>query len=178
MGFAEFFAACCVGCGGCILVLILLAFGLSTLGFAIAGSVILAQTSEIIHGPYNVWIYVLVEVIILYILALGLFRDKYTTVKEDENGNKSKITVSQTSGIISLGALGVAIWGMVIYYNMDDVTHAMYMTSYPSLILYLQAIVTYFIICWSLLGLFLVLACCGICFGSSRRSTNNFNIDF
>ena len=172
MGAAEVIASCFLCCGGFIVIVTFFALALADLVFAIAGSVILAQTNEIIHGPWNMWIYVLVQVIICYILALGLARDHYTKEEFDQNGQKKQVTISQTSGIFILAALGIAIWGMVIYYNIDKESADMYYSLYPQLITFVRAITAYFIILWSILGVFIVIALLGLCCGGTTIKFN------
>ncbi|AYV75602.1 MAG: hypothetical protein Terrestrivirus2_110 [Terrestrivirus sp.] len=182
MGLREALAGCCAclgAClGGCGLIIFLLAFVFSELGFAISGSVILAQNNGIMHGPWNVWIYVLVQVLLLYISFFGLANDQRTKTETDSNGKKNTVTVSKSSGFINLAMFGISIWGLVIYNQMDSVNREMYQTLYPSLLLYLQAVTTYFLILYIIAAVIAVLACCGICLGScagSSDSRSNFS---
>jgi hypothetical protein len=174
----EALAACCACLGGCGLVLFMVALVLSELGFAIAGSVILGQNNGIMNGPWHVWIYVLVQVLLLYISFFGLANDQRTKTETDSNGKKTTVTVSKSSGIINIAMFGISIWGLVIYNQMDSVNREMYQTLYPSLLLYLQAVTTYFLILYIIVAVFAVLTCCGLCLGSCANSSSNSRSNF
>src|SRR5437870_4971021 len=140
------------GCFECIkntfFTFIILALCSVELVFAIVGSVILSNTNEAIHEKADVWIYVLVQVILKYCCSLGIEGEQ--TIKTNSDGSKD---VSHSGGTVSLADSCIAIWGLVIYFQIKPTTKDFYLNEYPSLWLFLESLAIYHLICFTLSGI-------------------------
>ena len=131
---------------------------LSDFIFAIAGSIVLSMTKDANGETENVWVYVLVQVIFMWLCACGFGSDIHTKTTIDERGHKT-VERSSSTNIISLGYVGISIWGLVIYTQASQKTEDYYMDTYPQLWGYFATISIMHLVIYVCSAVILVLAC-------------------
>jgi len=139
---------------------ILLLFILVEFALTITGSVILSKNNNAIHEPENVWIYVLVQNILMWLCICG-FGSETQRVEKNSNGHKT-VSTSSSTNIIGLGNLAISIWGFIIYFQATNDTKDFYLNVYPSLWHYLEILCIYHLILFCIMTFLSLFICCAL----------------
>lgn len=156
------------GCAVTFALILLFAISLVDLIFAIVGTIILVDSNNIIHGPWDLWIYLLIQVILFWIMALDFGTRSYTKITTKEEVTNEQVTNNSTtvekrttrSFLLQLIVFGISIWGFVIYYHIDDISEEFYEENYYSLWRYMQAVTLYYLTIYGVIGSLIGLCCC------------------
>jgi len=149
---------CLKFCGTSIILISLL---FSEISMAITGSVILSNNRDAIDGKKDVWVYLLIQTILKYLVSLGFGNDR----NNDKNSN--------TTNIIGYANTGIAIWGIVIYFNINNNIKNDYIVNYPSLWTFIEILAIYHIVLFCLTGFIIIMVILIKCFSKEKIDISN-----
>jgi hypothetical protein len=133
---------------------------LINLGFVIAGSIILDNTSDLSSNSEfsNVWI---CNLVLTILSGVGIFVLLNKFCQSDDNNNSSDL-------LATLGSLGVSIWALILYFDKTDLN--LLKNESNELFILFEVRVYFTLVSFGLLGLVLLLSIIWCCYSLNQNT--------
>jgi hypothetical protein len=159
--FSELFLIC----GTSITMVVTIGLALSDIGFGIGGAYIVANNYKAMNDEGAVWIIVLIFTCLCFLSIIFQMLHNYIKVSKDE-----KTWAGFFVNLAEFLQFCVAILADIVFFNSSQELIDHYVTNYPMLWTYINVLVVFYLILFSITGLMIFLMC--FCFCCCRNTYN------